>query len=175
MNAFFDIDTQIDFLFPAGALYAPGAERLVPTIAKLNRYAVEHGIALISTVCAHPEDAEEFRVWPPHSVLGTIGQLKPAATLVGEKQILFPKNELDPFSNPDLIPLLDSLGIEECTVYGVLTEHCVRHAAMGLLKTGRKVRLLTDAIHHLNETAAREVIAGFQAAGGICETTGSLH
>src|SRR4051794_22817718 len=171
MNAFFDIDTQIDFLFPAGALYAPGAERLLPTIAKLNRYAVDYAITLISTVCAHPENAEEFRVWPPHCVLGTVGQSKPAATLVGEKQILFPKNQLDPFSNPDFIPLLDSLGIEECTVYGVLTEYCVKHAAMGLLKTGRKVRLLTDAIHHLDEAAASEMLAGFTASGGTCETT----
>ena len=29
MKAFFDIDTQIDFLFPAGSLYVPGAERLL--------------------------------------------------------------------------------------------------------------------------------------------------
>ncbi|HXJ40070.1 MAG TPA: isochorismatase family protein [Bryobacteraceae bacterium] len=171
MNAFFDIDTQIDFLFPAGALYAPGAERLIPTIAALNRHAVEKGYTLISTVCAHPENAEEFKVWPPHCVLGTVGQLKPAATLVGEKQIIFPKNELDPFSNPDLIPLLDSLGIEECTVYGVLTEYCVKHAAMGLLATGRKVRLLTNAIHHLSVSAANEMMAAFMAAGGNCGTT----
>lgn len=170
MNAFFDIDTQIDFLFPAGALYAPGAELLIPTIAALNRYAVEHGIALISTVDAHSENAEEFKVWPPHCVLGTVGQLKPTATLVGDKQILFPKNEIDPFSNPAFIPLLDSLGIEECTVYGVITEYCVKQAALGLLATGRKVRLLTDAIHPLSEIAANETLAAIRSAGGVCET-----
>ena len=38
-TAFFDVDTQIDFLYPAGALYVPGAERIVPAIAALNRYA----------------------------------------------------------------------------------------------------------------------------------------
>src|SRR5471032_939182 len=27
-NAFFDIDSQLDFLYPAGALYVPGAERI---------------------------------------------------------------------------------------------------------------------------------------------------
>src|SRR6185437_14578387 len=36
-KAFFDIDTQIDILFPAGALYAPGAERVVEPVARLNR------------------------------------------------------------------------------------------------------------------------------------------
>ena len=42
-TAFFDIDTQIDFLFPAGSLYVPGAERLIPTLSRLNHYAAAHG------------------------------------------------------------------------------------------------------------------------------------
>ena len=29
---FFDIDSQLDFLYPAGALYVPGAERVAPAI-----------------------------------------------------------------------------------------------------------------------------------------------
>ena len=109
MKAFFDIDTQIDFVFPAGALYGAGAERVIPEVAALNRYAGEHGIPLISTMCAHPEDAGEFQVWPPHCVIGTIGQRKPAATLLGdpEKQILIEKDDLDMFSNPKILPLLD--------------------------------------------------------------------
>ncbi len=40
---FFDIDSQIDFLYPAGALYVPGAERIVPAIAHLNRLAAQRG------------------------------------------------------------------------------------------------------------------------------------
>ena len=36
MKLYFDIDTQIDFMFPAGALYVPGAEKLLPRIAQLN-------------------------------------------------------------------------------------------------------------------------------------------
>jgi len=43
-TVFFDIDSQLDFLFPAGALYVPGAERIVPAIARLNRFAAAHGI-----------------------------------------------------------------------------------------------------------------------------------
>ena len=45
-SVFFDIDTQIDFLYPAGALYVPGAESLGPRIAALNRYAAANGIPL---------------------------------------------------------------------------------------------------------------------------------
>ena len=55
-TVFVDVDTQIDFLFPAGALYVPGAERLLPAIARLNHFAAAQGIPLISTTDAHSED-----------------------------------------------------------------------------------------------------------------------
>ena len=35
-TAFIDVDTQIDFMFPAGALYVPGAELVLPQVATLN-------------------------------------------------------------------------------------------------------------------------------------------
>jgi nicotinamidase/pyrazinamidase len=170
MKAFFDIDTQIDFVFPAGALYTPGAEQVIPVVSQLNHYAGEQGIALISSMCAHGEDAREFQVWGPHCVVGTVGQQKPAATLLNDpqKQIIIEKDELDLFSNPEVIPLLDKLGIDECFVYGVLTEFCVRCAIMGLLKTGRRVSLVTDAIAHLSAAEAERVIEQFVSAGGRC-------
>jgi nicotinamidase/pyrazinamidase len=165
MKAHFDIDTQIDFVFPAGALYGPGAERVIPAVAELNRYASEHGIPLISSMCAHPENAREFQVWPPHCVIGTAGQKKPAATLV-ENQIIIEKDDLDLFSNPTVLPLLDKLGIDECVVYGVFTEYCVKCAIMGLLKSGRKVTLMERATAHLSQTDGERVVQDFLAAGG---------
>ena len=165
MKAYFDIDTQIDFVFPAGALYGKGAECVIPAVAELNRYASANGITLISSVCAHPENAREFQVWPPHCVIGTQGQRKPAATLV-ENQIIIEKNDLDMFSNPDVLPLLDRLGIDECFVYGVFTEYCVKCAVMGLLKSGRKVSLITKATAHLSQPEGERVVQDFLAAGG---------
>jgi nicotinamidase/pyrazinamidase len=176
VRAFFDIDTQIDFVFPAGALYTPGAEKVIPVVAELNRFAAEHDIPLISTMCAHGEDAQEFAVWGPHCVVGTVGQRKPAATLVAdrEKQMFIEKDELDVFSNPEFLPLLDRLGIDECYVYGVLTEYCVKCASMGLLKSGRKVWLVTDAIAHHRQESGEQVIREFVAAGGRCVSAGEV-
>src|ERR1019366_6978829 len=91
-TVFFDIDSQLDFLYPAGALYVSGAERVVPTIARLNRYAAAHGIPVISTTDAHAEDDPEFRQWPPHCVAGTIGQHKAEATLL-EKRLVVPNRD----------------------------------------------------------------------------------
>jgi len=170
MKAFFDIDTQNDFVVPGGALYGPGSERVIPQVAAMNRYAGEHGIPLISTMCAHPENAREFQVWAPHCIIGTFGQQKPAATLLAdrEKQIIIEKDDIDMFSNPSVLPLLERLGIDDCFVYGVFTEFCVKAAIMGLLKTGRKVSLVTEATSHLSQTEGERVVADFLAAGGRC-------
>jgi nicotinamidase/pyrazinamidase len=163
MTAFFDIDTQLDFVYPAGALYTPGAETVIPAVAALNQYASSNGIRLVSTLCSHTEDAAEFKVWPPHCVAGTLGQRKPAATLV-PGQIFLEKNELDLFTTP----LTESLLADTCVVYGVLTEYCVKLAIMGMLQRGCKVSLVTDAIYHQSESEAARVIAEFRAAGGLC-------
>ena len=81
-TVFFDIDTQLDFVSPAGALYVPGAERIMPTVAHLNQLAGQRSIPVISTMDAHPENDIEFRDWPPHCVAETIGQQKPAGSLL---------------------------------------------------------------------------------------------
>src|SRR5579864_2849148 len=178
-TVFFDIDTQIDFVYPAGALYVPGAERIVPLIAELNRRAP----MVISTMDAHSEDDPEFKIYPHHCVAGTVGQQKPAITLLAQRgliparregfqQLILEKQELDCFTNPRLLPLLSELNADRYVVYGVVTEICVRFAAFGLLKTGKRVELVTDAVKALDESAAGKMFAEFTAAGGHLTTLG---
>lgn len=177
-TVFFDIDTQIDFVYPAGALYAPGAERVLPAIAELNRRAPR----VISTMDAHSEDDPEFDIYPHHCVVGTIGQQKPANLLLEQRatvpdspedarQLILEKQYLDCFTNPHLRPLLDRLAAERYVLYGVVTELCVRCAAFGLLQTGKRVELVTDAIKALDEQAAEKMFREFTAAGGVLTTS----
>jgi nicotinamidase/pyrazinamidase len=189
-TVFFDIDTQIDFLFPAGALYVPGAERLLPMFVQLNRFAAVHGIPLVSDMDAHTENDPEFKVWPPHCVAGTAGQLKPAATMVdtplvippypielrveGARQIVFEKRQLDPFRNPNMPALLEALRADEYVVYGVVTEYCVRYAAMGLLGIGKRVTLLTDAVETLGREDSERTLQEFTGRGGRLATAGEI-
>lgn len=159
-TVFFDVDTQIDFLYPAGALYVPGAEAIIPAVARLNRIAP----VLLSTADAHAENDPEFQLYPPHCIAGTLGQHKPAATLAGQR--IIEKQALDCFSVPTLPGLLSELGAGRYVVYGVVTEICVKYAAMGLLKTGARVDIVTDAVKALEAKAAEEMLAEFCAAGG---------
>ena len=189
-TVFFDVDTQIDFLYPAGALYVPGAEAIVERVAALNRFAAAHGIPVVSDMDAHTEDDPEFSDWPPHCVAGTAGQQKPAATLLekrvtvantpglppieGAQQILLQKQSLDCFDTVNLKALLDRLAADRYVVYGVVTEICVNHAAMGLLKTGRRVELVTDAVKELDPAECAKFLDRFTAAGGVLTTTSEV-
>ncbi len=163
-TAFFDIDTQNDFMLPAGALYVPGAERILPQVARLNRWAKEHGIPLISTADAHLENDPEFAQWPPHCVAGTFGQRKPDCTQVG--QIVLNKRSVDCFTVPELPGLLEQLRVERAVVYGVVTEICVRHAVRGLIDRGIRVTLVQDAVRALNEADAAAMMRDLEARGG---------
>jgi nicotinamidase/pyrazinamidase len=184
-TVFFDVDTQLDFMFPAGALYVPGAETILDHIAVLNHF----GHTVISTMDAHTEDDPEFREWPHHCVAGTLGQRKPSATLLENRvlvpntpgpidvqapQILLEKQTFDCFTNVNLAGILDALNADRYVVYGVVTEICVKLAAMGLLKTGRRVELVTDAIRSLTDEARTRTLADFTAAGGVLTTVATV-
>jgi nicotinamidase/pyrazinamidase len=184
-TVFFDIDTQIDFVYPAGALYVPGAEHILPVIGELNRRAP----VVISTMDAHSEDDPEFQIYPHHCVAGTTGQHKPAITLLdhratvpeigpdgqaGIRQWLLEKQKLDCFSSPHLDPLLAQLQADRYVVYGVVTEICVRFAAFGLLKTGKPVEIVTDAVRSLDEQKASAMFSEFQSAGGSLTTSSAV-
>jgi nicotinamidase/pyrazinamidase len=167
-------------------LYVPGAEKIVEQIAVLNRFAGAQGIPLVSTMDAHTEIDPEFLAWPPHCVAGCIGQHKPESTLLSQRivvpnsacelavgdaqQILLEKQTFDCFTNQNLVPLLERLGAERYVVYGVVTEICVKLAAWGLLKTGKRVELVTDAVRSLNDAAAAAMTDAFLAAGGALTT-----
>jgi nicotinamidase/pyrazinamidase len=187
---FFDIDSQLDFLYPAGALYVPGAERIVPAIERLNRHAAIYDIAVVSTIDAHPENDPEFQVWPAHCVAGTLGQHKAEITLLdkrvvvpnrdgelaieGVQQIIVEKQHVDAFTVPNLTRVIERLAADAFVVYGLVTEVCVLHAARGLLKYGKPLTIVTDAIAPLTGEASERALAEIRAAGGRMALTSEI-
>ena len=189
-TVFFDIDSQLDFLYPAGALYVPHAERIVPAIARLNRFAAAHGIPIVSTTDAHAENDPEFSVWPPHCVAGTWGQRKAEATLLEGRivvpnrecdiavesapQIIVEKQTVDVFEAPNLARVVECLSADRYVVYGVVTEICVLYAVRGLLKTGKPVTVVTDAVEALNAEASARALDEVCAGGGTLATVSEI-
>jgi nicotinamidase/pyrazinamidase len=189
-TVFFDVDSQLDFLYPAGALYVPGAERIVPAIARLNRFAAERGIPVISTMDAHAENDPEFARWPPHCIARTTGQHKAERTLLekrvvipnreceialdGAQQIVVEKQTVDVFQAPNLSRVIECLEADRFVVYGVVTEICVLFAARGLLKAGKQVTVVTDAVETLKAEDSARALSEICASGGSLATVSQV-
>ena len=187
---FWDVDTQADFLRPEGKLYVPGSEKIVPNLQRLTQWARKNHVLVVASADAHQEGDEEFRQYPPHCLAGTPGQKKiPETTLSNQRvipnqpvelageleqaeQIVVEKQKFNVFTNPNTDKLLERLGKElDIVLYGVVTEVCVAAAARGLLERGHRVRLVRDAIQHLEEARAKALLAEVERRGGRLVTT----
>lgn len=180
-TVYFDVDTQIDFLYPAGSFYVPGASALIRRIAALNHFAASQGMPLVSTMDAHTENDPEFQMYPHHCVVGTVAQGKPQITLLDKRltvpnvrvklalgdaqQVLLEKQTIDCFTNVNLAGLLEQWNATRYIVYGVVTEICVRKALEGLLATGREVVLVQDAVQSIDGASSSAMIGEMQKAG----------
>ncbi len=209
--AFWDVDTQNDFMLPGGALYVKGAEKLRPNLRKLYAHAKKARIPVVATADAHSPDDEEMREWPLHCMKGTPGQRKLPETLLPRRavlsherppvahatvagpdgtgecravyggpplrpggQLILEKCHLDAFTNPCAAPLVRGSGIGHWAVFGVATDYCVRLAALGLLKLGKKVTVVSDAVRGVKEDTSRQAAIEMQAAGAEFTTTAAL-
>lgn len=169
-TVFFDVDTQLDFLFPAGALYVPGAEKIAPALAELTKFAAENEIQIVSTLDSHTEDDPEFKIWKPHCVIGTQGHQKYSRTIT-QKQIFVAKHTIDVFESERLQQVIDELQAERYVVYGLATDYCVRTAALGLLKHGARVEVVTDAIKGINSRKTDSILQEIEEKRGFLTTT----
>lgn len=188
--AFVDVDTQADFMLPGGKLYAPGAEEIRANLASLIQHARACGIPLVSSVDAHGEDDPEFGDYPPHCLRGTPGQAKleetqtkamrfvpseaGAALPEPSEHIVLEKQEFSLFSNPNAERAFAQTGAKTFAVFGVVTEVCVRHAALGLLERGYQVQLVEDAIWPITPEAGAAALEEMQAKGATLVTTSDL-
>lgn len=188
---FWEVDTQKDFMLPGGKLYVPGAEKLLPNIRNLTQAARDGRVFLVSHGCYHTPDDPEFKTFPPHCVKGTAGAEYVQEALANKvlripndataqlpqdpfqyQQILLEKQTLDIFETRHAAALLESLPRDaEFVVFGVVTEYCVALAAKGLLKRGKRVSVVQDAIETLKLEDGKKAIADLQALGAKLITT----
>jgi len=185
------VDIQRDFMLPGGALYVPGAEKLIPNIQRLVDLARAGSALLISSACQHTPNDPEFKVFPPHCVRGTPGaQLLPEAALenflrmpndksfsiprdlFSHGQILLEKQVLDVFSNPNTAKIVEHLPADtEFYIFGVVTEYCVQCASQGLLDRKRRVAIVADAIETLKREEGENTISDLVSNGARLVST----
>ena len=198
MNAvFWDVDTQVDFMRPEGKLYVPGAEAITPNLARLTDYAHARGIRIIASADDHLESHEEISAkpdfthsFPPHCLRGSAGQRRiPETTLkdplviepdgpppdvaAHQGDILFHKHRFDVFTNPHVSPVMEALGIEGITLYGVALDVCNRYLVEGLRRHHPQiaVRVVADAVQALDRSKGEELLRTWGGQGVVIAST----
>lgn len=190
-HVLWEVDAQVDFMLPGGALYVPGAEDIIPNIARLVDAAQRTHSPLISSADAHPPGDPEFKQFPPHCLKGKRGadliaeaRAAKVLTIPNEKsfdvpadlaqydQVLLEKQTFDVFDNVHTDQILNKLGPHaDFYLFGVVTEYCVHAAAKGLAKRGRKVHLVIDAIETLKEEHSTRALTELRDLGAKTITT----
>ena len=190
---FMDIDMQNDFAHKKGALYAKGSDKIIGNVKKLTTFARKNKILIVSSRDTHTSDDPEFKDFPPHCVAGTWGNRKLKQSLLSRytvltigkdyshaqlegfvknfNQIIWEKETIDVFSNPNLSRLLEVVFPDKVYLYGLITEYCIKTAIEGLLKMGFSVTLIYDAIHAISKTEKRRLFSQWKKKGVKFTTT----
>ncbi len=192
---FWDVDTQADFMLPEGALYVPGAEELLPTLADLDRAARRHGIPVVASADRHSlsdveiTDSPNWKTtFPPHCMAGTAGSEKVPQTRLGaplvlgsekrepEKialglsatrpEVLLEKQALDVFSNPNTETVLRLLAPQRVVVYGVALDFCLRKTVEGLWSRGyRDLEVVVDGTRAIDGDEGSRLLESWRDLG----------
>ena len=183
-----DVDTQVDFVHAAGNLAVPGAEAVLPSMARLVSAAREAGIAHVASADDHELTDDEISAepdyrdtYPPHCLRGTRGAEKVQETEQADpvplgltavperwfagREFLLLKKHFDVFTNPNTDVLLDRLDPEEVVLFGVATDVCDDAAIRGLVARGRPVTFVEEASRGLDETRTASCLASWRTAG----------
>ncbi len=179
-----DINTQFDFLDPAGAVAVRNCEIVVPRIRRLTALIRAMSLPVISSVESHrPTDL--FGGMPPHCIEGTIGQKKlgftllsprivvqadnsfdlPYAVMSRYRQVVFAKQSSDLFANPKADRLLTELEPQEYVLFGAGLERWVKAVALGLLARHKRVAVVADACGYWSEADAELALRQLSAKG----------
>ena len=193
-TVFWDVDTQVDFMRPDGALYVGGSETIEHNLARLTEFARRRGIPIVGSVDHHDHGDDELSAspdfdatYPPHCIARTPGQEKVAATAprnpmwidseprpreelvrdvtAHDGEIIFRKQQFDVFSNPNVDPVVEALDPDEVVLFGVALDVCNAHAINGLLARGRRVTLVEDASRAIDPARGARMVSEWKARG----------
>ncbi len=203
-RVFWDVDTQVDFMLPAGKLYVPGAETIAGNLARLTDYAHASGLRIVASSDNHDADDDELSdapdfqaTFPPHCMRGTPGQARIPETTLADPlvvepednpsdtlsrlaghagDILFHKHYFDVFTNPSVAAVVEALPVSEVVLYGVALDVCNRYAVEGLLSRfpGVAVAVVVDAVRALAEDDRDTLLREWRARGVTLVTTSDV-
>ncbi|MHC4158132.1 MAG: cysteine hydrolase family protein [Planctomycetota bacterium] len=167
-----DIDTQRVFLLGNGKGSIKNREEVLAHVRRLMAWARVNGVRVISTCAVHRPGNGCGAL--DYSQGGTAGQKKirytmlssrtrfaaednsdvPVDVLWRNRQIIFEKRCSDPFEEPRIDRVLSELEADEFILLGATAETAVKATALGLLRRGKKVSVVVDAVGSYSKRAS---------------------
>lgn len=182
------VDVQNDFADPAGGLYVPGGEQVVPVVSDEVHAAWESGSPVFYTQDWHPPSTPHFvtegGVWPVHCVRDTWGaELHPDLPVAGPVVRKGTGGEdgysgfsvRDPVSGATsatlLATLLEEARVRRVVVTGLAGDVCVKETALDAVRLGYEVMVPLAATRFVNLHPGDEAaaIAELEHSGVVVE------
>lgn len=148
------IDMLFDFLDPGGALYVGEAGReIIPFVAQAVERSRREEELVIYLCDSHRPDDAEFRMFPPHCLVGTKG-----ATVIPELSphpgdYVISKRRYSGFFGTDLDATLREHGVTELTCVGVCTNICVLYTAADARMLNYQVKVPQAGVASFDQAA----------------------
>jgi nicotinamidase/pyrazinamidase len=141
------VDTQEGFT-RQGNLASEATTAAIPRIRDIVEQERSAGTPIIFTKDSHVEDDLEFRMFPPHCIVGTdehdlVEELRPYER---EAESVIHKRRYSAFFETDLEQVLRRLDPSQVHVIGVCTDICVLHTTSDLRNRDYDVVVRADGV-----------------------------
>ena len=149
------IDMVRGFMEEGYPLYVGEKGRgIIPNIQRLLERELAQGSKVFFIGDQHDPDDLEFKIYPPHSVAGTVEAevIPELARYPGE---VIPKKRYSGFFGNQLEEKLNELKPEKLIVCGVATNSCVLYTVADAKNRDYEVEVPTDCVASFNEAAHR--------------------
>lgn len=146
-KAFLVIDMLNDFVHPDGVLFVgKQVEKVIATIQDLLKKRRSQGDLVVYVCDAHRENDAEFRLFPPHCVVGTWGGEIVRELAPERGDILLPKTKFSAFCGTPLDLILREEGITALELVGVCTNICVLYTCAWARMLHYEVTVFRDGV-----------------------------
>ncbi|MEX2047057.1 MAG: isochorismatase family cysteine hydrolase [Chloroflexota bacterium] len=153
------IDMIEDFAHEGGALYCgPTMSQIVPVIQGELARARAAGEPVIYLTDNHVPDDAEFKVFPPHAIVGTTGAEIIPELAPEEFDDVIPKRRYSGFFGTDLDITLRERQVDTLRLVGDCTNICVLYTAADARNLGYAVEVVRDGVTSFDEQAHRDAL-----------------
>lgn len=162
------IDFQRDFLETSGRMpiSSRNADILISLSNRLIMHAESAGWKLIFIKNEFKKSDWIGNLFRKRAAIeGTVGAEIDPRVISTKSSLVISKSRADAFTNPELAEVLNSSGIRQIVIIGVMAEGCVRATVNGAIKRGFSVTVVSDCVASSRDFLKRFGLNSMQKAG----------